>query len=185
MTPRMTRAALAALATLAALALLTADFAATRPAAAQMSFRITGVIWTDANCDGIRQESESLLPNTRLTLRWAGTNGAIDGTDRDIEQGGGPTGEYAFSIPAAGESYFISFRSEDKPAAMTPAPFRQGSDPTRDNDMTTGLLPGTSLWATPVFTMPADGSMVTGLDIGLCAVTFDPANTVHLPLLRR
>lgn len=172
------------LATLVALALLAAGFAVARPATAQLSFRITGVIWTDTNCDGIRQDGEALLPNARLTLRWAGTNGTIDGTDRDIEQTDAITGEYAFSIPAAGDSYFISFRSEDKPAGMKPAPFRQGSDATRDNDLTMPLA-GTSLWATPVFTMPADGSVVVGLDIGLCAIQFDPAKTVYLPAVRR
>jgi len=61
---------------------------------------------------------------------------------------------------------------------------RQGDDPSRDNDLTLPLA-GTSLWATPVFTMPADGSLVTGLDLGLCAVTFDPQYTVRLPLVRR
>lgn len=175
-----TRIALAALAAL----VLAATAITAQPAAAQLSFRITGFVWKDANCDGIRQESEALLPNARLTVRWAGSNGVIDGTDRDIEQTDAITGEYAFSIPVAGEPYFISFRSEDKPAGMKPAPFRQGSDPTRDNDLTMPLA-GTSLWATPVFTMPADGSIVTGLDIGLCAVTFDPANTVYLPAVRR
>lgn len=172
------------LAALVALTLFAAAFAATQPAAAQFSNRIVGVVWTDANCDGIQQDSEALLPNARLTLRWAGSNGVIDGTDRDIEQGGGPTGAYAFTDAGAGEPYFIAFRSEDKPAAMKPAPFHQGDDPTRDNDLTMPLA-GTSLWATPVFTMPADGAIVTGLDIGLCAIQFDPAKTVYLPAVRR
>lgn len=172
------------LAALAALTLLATSFVVTRPAAAQSSNRILGVVWTDANCDGMRQDSEVLLPNARLTLRWAGSNGVIDGTDRDIEQGGGPTGAYAFTDAGSGEPYFISFRSEDKPTGMKPAPFRQGSDPTRDNDLTMPLA-GTSLWATPVFTMSADGAMVTGLDIGLCAIQFDPAKTVYLPAVRR
>lgn len=177
MVPRIALAALAAL-------VLAATVITAQPAAAQLSIRITGVVWTDTNCDGIRQDSESLRPHVRLTLRWAGSNRVIDGTDRDIEQWESLTGAYAFSIPAAGETYFISIRSEDKPARTTPAPFRQGGDPTRDNDLTMPLA-GTQLWATPVFTMPDDGSMVTGLDIGLCAVQFDPANTLHLPLVRR
>lgn len=179
MSTRIISVALTALA-----AVIIAAALAPMPAAAQFDDRIRGVVWTDANCDGIRQDSEALLPNVRLTVRWAGSNGVIDGTDRDIEQSGSLTGEYAFSIPTAGDSYFISFRSEDKPAGMKPAPFRQGGDPARDNDLTTPLA-GTSLWATPVFTMPADGSMVTGLDIGLCAVQYDPANTVRLPLVIR
>lgn len=173
-----------ALAALAILLLAVARFAVAQPAAAQRDFAITGVVWTDADCDGIRQDGEALLPNARLTLRWAGTNRVIDATDRDIEQSTSLTGAYAFSIPAAGEPYFISFRSEDKPARTTPAPFRQGGDQTRDNDLTMPLA-GTSLWATPVFTMPIDGSPVTGLDIGLCAIQFDPTNTLYLPLARR
>lgn len=170
--------------TLIAAGLLIALTAAA-PADAQSSFRITGVTWEDTNCDGIRQDGEPLLPNMRLTLRWAGSNGIIDGTDRDIEQSGSLTGEYSFTLAGAGEPYFVSFRSEDKPAGHTLAPFQQGDDRTRDNDMTTGLLPGTSLWATPVFTMPLDGSRVTGYDIGLCKVVFDPAATVYLPLVIR
>lgn len=166
---------------LTALTLGVAGF--TQPAAAQSSDRIRTVVWNDANCDGTRQEGEALMPNLTLTLRWAGANGSIDATDRDIEQAGSLVGEYAFTLAGAGEPYFISFRSEDKPAGMVPAPFRQGSDPTRDSDLTMPLA-GTSLWATPVFTMPADGSMVTGLDIGLCAVQLDPANTVYLPAVR-
>ncbi|WP_322489373.1 SdrD B-like domain-containing protein [Chloroflexus sp.] len=155
-----------------------------QPTAAQSSDRIRTVVWNDANCDGVRQDSEALIPNLTLTLRWAGANGTIDATDRDIEQAGSLVGQYAFTLAAAGEPYFISFRNEDKPAGMVPAPFRQGSDPARDNDLTMPLT-GTSLWATPVFTMPADGAMVTGIDLGLCTPTFDPANTVYLPSLRR
>ena len=147
--------------------------------------RITGVGWTDSNCDGIRQVEEAPLPHVRITLRWAGSNGAIDGTDRDIDQSESLTGTYRFFAAGAGEPYFLSIRSEDKPSRMALAPFRQGGDTTIDNDMTMGLLLDTSLWATPVFTMPADGSMVTGIDIGLCAVTFDPGSTVWLPAVIR
>ena len=174
-----TRIALAVFTTLIVLAA-----AGVSPTAAQSDNRITGVVWADTTCDGVRQESEALLPNLRLTLRWAGSNGVIDGTDRDIEQFQSRTGAYRFTLAGAGEPYFVSFRSEDKPAAMVPAPFRQGDDPSRDNDLTLPLA-GTSLWATPAFTMPADGSLVTGLDLGLCAVTFDPQYTVRLPLVRR
>jgi hypothetical protein len=152
--------------------------------AAQGDDRITGVVWTDSNCDGVRQDGEALLPHARLTLRWAGTNGTIDGTDPDIEQSESLTGQYVFTLGAAGEPYFIAFRSEDKPAHTRPAPFRQGSDPTHDNDLTMPLA-GTSLWATPVFTLPAAGSVMTGQDIGLCVVQFDPANTVYLPAVPR
>ncbi len=175
-----TRITLAVLTSLLALSTIVV----TRPAAAQSGDRIRTFVWADTNCDGIRQDSEALLPNLRLTLRWAGSNGVIDGTDRDIEESGSLTGAYAFTVAGAGEPYFVSFRSEDKPAGMAPAPFRQGDDPSRDNDLTLPLA-GTSLWATPVFTMPTDGSLVTGLDLGLCAVTFDPQYTVRLPLVRR
>jgi hypothetical protein len=156
------------------------------PAAAQGGNRITGAVWSDANCDGVRQESEALLPNTRLTLRWAGANGQIDANDRDIEQSQSLTGSYAFSLAAAGEVYFVSIREEDKPAGMKPAPFRQGGDTTRDSDLTMPLA-GTTLWATPAFSMPADGSPVTGIDLGLCsanATNPNLTNKLYLPLLR-
>ena len=173
-----TRISHAALTALTAVILFAAGFVVIRPAAAQES-RVTGFVWTDANCDGIRQDSEALRPHARLTLRWAGSNGVIDATDREIQQSASLTGEYLFTYPYAGEPYFISFRSEDKPVATMPAPYRQGGDPTRDNDLTTPLA-GTSLWATEVFTIPADGSPTTGIDIGLCA-----ANAVYLPLAVR
>jgi len=173
-----------ALTSLAALVLITSTIIA-RPTAAQSSFRITGAVWSDANCDGVRQDSEALLPNLRLTLRWAGTNATIDAGDRDIQQDQSLTGLYAFTLPAAGETYFISFREEDKPTSMRPAPFRQGGDASRDNDLTMPLA-GTTLWATPAFTMPADGSPVTGIDLGLCNGTSNPnlTNKLFLPLLR-
>lgn len=174
------RMAHVALATLIAV-IGAAALAAHTPAAAQSGDRIQTLVWNDANCDGMRQDDEALIPNLTVTLRWAGANGTIDGTDREIEQAGSTVGQYTFSLPAAGEPYFIAFRSADKPVGMAPAPFRQGADATRDSDLTTPLE-GTDLWATPVFTMPAAAAPMTGQDIGLCA-TFDPANTVYLPLL--
>jgi hypothetical protein len=48
--------------------------------------------------------------------------------------------------------------------------------------MTVGLLPGTNLWATPVFTMPEEFPL-RGIDIGLCKLSYD--YTVSLPLVVR
>ncbi|NNJ12201.1 hypothetical protein EKD04_017870 [Chloroflexales bacterium ZM16-3] len=174
------RSVLATLA-LATLALIAA-FAVTHQVSAigQGDPRLYVVAWKDANCDGIRQDGEPELPNMTLTLRWAGANGTIDATDNDVEEMGSLTGTYPFWLPGAGEPYFISFRSEDKPQGMYLAPFRAGDDPTRDNDMTMPLA-GTTLWATPVFTMPLDGSVVTGQDIGLCKYPY----AVSLPLVVR
>jgi hypothetical protein len=170
------------LATLATLILVTT----VSPAAAQLDFRVTGVVWTDANCDGIRQDDEELLPGVTVTLRWAGENGVIDATDPDIQQVTPNAGRYGFIWAGRGYAYFLSIRFPDRPAGMTPAPFRQGNDPTRDNDMTIGLLPGTSLWATPVFTIPTDeDAVVRDIDIGLCRVTYNPAHTRYLPLVIR
>ncbi|RRR70947.1 MAG: hypothetical protein EI684_12310 [Candidatus Viridilinea halotolerans] len=87
------------------------------------------------------------------------------------------------SAVGQGEPYFLSIRGEHKPAGYVPAPHQAGDDRTRDNDMTTGLLPGTPLWATPVFWMPEDRrAVVTGIDIGLCRVE---THTVYLPLVVR
>lgn len=153
------------------------------PELAQSSYKIVGVIWEDTSCDGIRQDDEPLLPNVRITLRHAGDNGVIDGTDYDIQESAPLYGDYKFTRTAPGIANFISIRSEYKPAGYVPAPFRQGDDPTRDNDLTVGLLPGTTLWATPVFVMPLDGSQMTGIDIGLCKLVLD--EVVYLPLVAR
>jgi hypothetical protein len=146
-----------------------------RAGPAQYSDRIRGSVWTDANCDGVRQADEALLPMVRLTLRWAGDNGTIDATDNDIEQVQSLTGPYFFWYAGAGMPYFVSVRTEDRPRRMYPAPLGP------DNALTDTLLPGTTLWATPVFTMPLDGSMVTGKDIGLCTMPYGAA----LPAIRR
>jgi hypothetical protein len=173
---------LTALSTLFALLSLTL-LAGLAPAEAQSSDKIVGVIWEDTNCDGIHQDTEPLMPNVTITLRYAGENGEIDGTDYDIQSWTPSDATYRFSWAGAEEPYFISIRGEHKPAGYVPAPFRQGDDRTRDNDMTVGLLPGTSLWATPVFWMPADGSQVTDLDIGLCKLVLD--KVAYLPLVAR
>ncbi|MFV9507607.1 MAG: SdrD B-like domain-containing protein [Oscillochloridaceae bacterium umkhey_bin13] len=174
-----TLVALVALLALVALALLPSQ-----PVAAQSSFRIVGVVWTDTNCDGIRQDDEPLKPHVRMMLRWAGGNGVIDATDREIEDGGSAaSGQYAFTLAGAGEPYFISIRTADRPLGFTLSPFQQGGDPTRDSDMRDDLLPGTTLWATPVFVMPEDGSQITGVDIGLCPLSMN--NQVFIPLVTR
>jgi hypothetical protein len=162
---------------LALLALTLADSQSS--AYAQSSFKIVGLIWEDLNCDGMRQDGEPLLPRVRLTLRYAGENGIIDGDDPDIQYSESLTGNYGFSMTRAGLANFLSIRGEHKPAGYVPAPFRVGDDPTRDNDMTVGLLPGTPLWATPVFIMP-EVFPLTGIDIGLCKLP-----TVYLPLVVR
>lgn len=156
---------------------------------AQLSDRIRYVIWNDTNCNGIREAGEALVPNISVVLRWAGSNGVIDATDREIAEFTSITGEYRFDKGAAGEPYFMSIRSDERAsnpalAGIAPTKFRVGNDPSRDSDLRNDLLPGTDLWATPVFTMPADGSIVVGQDIGLC----NPANLVlserlYLPLL--
>jgi hypothetical protein len=157
------------------------------------SDRIRGHIWEDANCNGIREDGEPLLPNVTLFLRWAGSNGVIDGTDREIISSTSTTGRYTFDLAGAGEPYFIALRAEGspegRPAGFFPAPFRQGADRTRDNDLTMPLN-GTSLWATQVFVMPADGSVVEGIDIGLCREGTTPnpqgpAFQIFVPLIQR
>jgi hypothetical protein len=117
---------------------------------AQMSDRIRFVIWNDANCDGIRESDEALVPHINVVLRWAGSNGVIDATDREIDTIASLTGAYRFNLAGAGEPYFISIRSDERAAnpalaGMVPTKFRVGTDPSRDNDMRNDLLPGTDL----------------------------------------
>ncbi len=141
------------------------------------------IAWEDATCDGIRADDEPLL-GLRAVIRHAGPNGVIDWFDPEIDISGSlpGVGMLRFYWTAPGEPYFVSIRAADRPAGMEPAPFRQGDDPLRDNDLTRPL-PGFDLWATPVVIAP-DVPVFTGIDLGLCRRPMGTERTWFLPLIR-
>lgn len=159
---------------------------------AQFEPRLTGRVWTDTNCDGIRQSTESGLPGVSVSLAYAGPDGTaytsddtvVDLTSSNTGTEATPVGQIEYSLGAPGETYYLAIYNVYKPAHMKPAPFQQGTDRAADNDLTMPLE-GSPLWATVTFQMPARSQTHTGTDIGLCTVQFDPNDTLHLPLIRR
>lgn len=182
--------------TLALLALVGTVFAAAlgfaNTASAQFEPRLTGLVWTDTNCDGIRQPTESGLPGVTVSLAYVGADGTaytsddtvVDLTSSNTGTTGATVGQIEYTLGAPGETYYLAIYNADKPAATKPAPFQQGSDRAADNDLTQPLV-GSPLWATATFQMPVRGQTHTGTDIGLCQVQYDPTKAVYLPAVRR
>lgn len=159
---------------------------------AQFEPRLTGLVWTDTNCDGIRQSTESGLPGVTVSLAYVGPDSTaytsddtvVDLTSSNTGTTGATVGQIEYSLGAPGETYYLAIYNADKPAHTRPAPFQQGSDRTADNDLTLPLA-NSPLWATVTFQMLARGQTHTGTDIGLCQVQYDPNATLYLPMTRR
>ncbi len=167
------------------------------PAGAQSSDRVRGILWTDTDCDGIRETGEGPLDDNplgyqRMSLFYIG-NDSIPFTYDDSEIGqssplnGNPT--YVFFNGGGGYSYYIAIRPADRPAGYLPSAWQQGNDPAVDNDLR--QWPD-GAWATGVFVIPQGTGFyggppaVTGIDLGLCpsAALPRPYHTA-LPLVQR
>jgi hypothetical protein len=146
---------------------------------------VRGYLWNDANCDGIRQNTEAPLAGNatgyqRMSLFYVGSDG-IPFTSDDTEVGnvgianGGPI--YIFMNGGGNGTYYIAIRPKDRPAGFIPSPWHQGSDTTIDNDLK--LWPD-GAWATGTFIIPnmtgfyGGPDAVAGIDIGMCAVANIP-----------
>lgn len=159
---------------------------------AQFAPRVTAVLWNDTNNDGIRQLTEQGRAGVGVSLVYIGPDGQpytaddqiVDLTTSNDGTAGLPIGDVSFGLGAPGETYYMAIFTADKPTRTAPAPFQQGTDRAVDNDLTMPLV-GQPLWATATFQMPARGLTHTGTDIGLVEVTYNPDNTVYLPLLKR
>lgn len=145
---------------------------------------VRGYLWNDNNCDGLHQSDEDPLAANasgyqRMSLFYVGTD-SLPFTRDDTEVGvaGAANGYPTFSIRDGGDGiYYIAIRPRDRPAGFIPSLWQQGSDRTIDNDMR--LWPD-GAWATGTFVIPHltgfDGGpdAVTGIDIGLCAISSLP-----------
>jgi hypothetical protein len=156
---------------------------------------IKGYLWNDANCDGIRQNTEvpfssNALGYQGMSIFYVGSDG-IPFTSDDTEIGvsgalnGWPT--YQFSNGGQNGTYYIAIRPKDRPAGFIPSPWQQGSDTTIDNDLK--LWPD-GAWATGTFVIAMGTGYfngpdaVAGIDIGMCAVASIPhPYQVSLPLI--
>jgi hypothetical protein len=145
-------------------------------AAAMPEVTVQGVVWSDANCDGIRQNSEAPYANQTVWLFAAGADSQINTSDDQVIQTWttGDAGMYRFDRGITDLDYALLILPIARPAGMIPSSLNAGSDRTVDNDMRADL------WATNGFRMNASQT-VTGIDIGLCR---NP-NTVFVPVVIR
>lgn len=166
-----------------------------QPISAQ-NYTVVGTVWTDANCDGVRQETEVPLPGVTVSLIGQGTDGQMyTGDDRLLEQisSDGNAGQFVFTRGGPyGDKYAVAIYNANKPAGYVPAPHQQGADRAIDNDLYQPVS-GSPLWATTAFAMHADRSSVTDIDIGLapagaCSNVGEPPvyiTRVYLPAVTR
>lgn len=180
--PTTNRQPLKALLLIAAVALLLAGLAAVSRA---QSYTVQGILWVDANGNGIREAGEGTLPGTRITLMYVGPDSvAYTQDDQQIEQStassGTPTiaaGSFRFTLGGANERYYLAILGNNKPSGYVPTLYRQGSA-TADSD----LLARTDLPAFITDTFLIDyGANITGIDLGLVPLLLD--KQLFLPLL--
>lgn len=159
------------------------------PAGAQSSDRVRGFLWSDIDCDGIRETGEGpLSDNPRgyqaMSLFYIGDDGlpfTSDDSEVGIASPPNSVPEYVFRNGGGGYSYYIAIRPADRPAGYLPSAWQQGNDPLVDNDLR--QWPD-GAWATGTFVIA--GTTVTGIDLGLCPSAALP-RPFHaaLPLVQR
>ena len=102
-------------------------------------YTVQGVIWADANGNGVREAGERPLSGTRVHLIYVGVDGvAYTRDDELIEQyvatSGSPAlaaGTIRFTLGGANERYYLAILGNHKPRGYVPTQYRQGS-PTTD-----------------------------------------------------
>ena len=86
---------------------------------------VSGIVWNDADSDGIRDSGETGQPSVIVTLYNASTNARVATTITD------QNGAYEFHQSLTG-SYYVVFSNLPSDVAFSPQ--MQGSDPTVDSD---------------------------------------------------
>lgn len=160
------------------------------------SYTVIGEVWSDVNCDGIRQLAETVVPGVKTALIGQGVDGQLfTSDDRLLESNttGNTAGTFEFSRGGPyGDQYTVVIYNADKPTGFKPAPYQQGGDRALDNDLYMPLeSQGSPLWATTAFEMHTDRSAITDIDIGLAPTECTNQlphpghdNDLFLPLLR-
>lgn len=146
--------------------------------AAMPDITVSGLVWKDNNCDGVREDDEPTVLNQQLWLYAAGQDGQINTSDDQVVEYGssGSTGQYLFTVGTTGVDYALLILPVARPATLMPAPLHTGGDTTRDNDMRSDI------WATNGFQMSASDT-VTGIDVGFCV---NPnVHLVYIPQIQR
>jgi hypothetical protein len=139
------------------------------------NYNVVGLVWEDANCNGIQDAGEDGMANIEVALMQQGTDARVyTADDRLLEYS---TSKFAGSEFLTGdirfvrgsrllaEDYYLAIFNDDKPAGYVLAPLQAGSDRSIDNDLAKPLA-DSPLWATVPFQLT--NGQVTHIDIGLC-----------------
>src|SRR5262245_38954883 len=103
---------------------------------------VTGYIWNDTDCDGIRQEGEPLHMGAAVYLFAAGEDSAINTADDQVIEPSGRGGALRYTFGITDLDYALVILQRDQPAGFFPGPLNAGADRSIDNDMRRDL------WAT-------------------------------------
>jgi hypothetical protein len=144
-------------------------------AAAMPDETLQGEIWSDINCDGIRQENEPLFAGMTVYLFAAGADGQIHTADDQLIEQSGSLGTMLFRLGITDLDYALNVVPRARPFGYVPSPLNVGADRTIDNDLRRD-------WSTAGFRF-SETETVSDIDLGLCA---NPnLSTTYLPLLVR
>jgi hypothetical protein len=136
------------------------------------SFSVRGLVWLDANCDGLQGAEEEPISAQSLWLLAPGADNIINTPDDQVIEyaSSGASGLYAFTLGATDLDYAIRILTRARSPYHIPGPTHVGPDRTKDNDLRSDI------WGTSAFRMDPTET-VTGIDIGLCRT-----NATFLPL---
>ena len=115
---------------------------------------ISGLVWEDANEDGVRNENERILTGVGVRLL-----NALDFNDVIAERAFLPDGGYFFNEVPVGQ-YVVQF---DDPGSRVATAYQVGGDATLDNDMSADFI-------TVAITV-SDGDAVQNIDGGFIPLT--------------
>jgi hypothetical protein len=135
-------------------------------ASARPQQTIDAIVWLDANCNGVKEDTDPPIQGQYVWLIAPGADGkANTDDDRMIESSGsGPTGRYFFTLGRAGIEVSMRILDRGQSIFLRPAPL--GPDNVLRDD-----------WTTAGFYM-SDTETLTDKNIGLCR-----SNVIALPMV--
>ncbi|WP_235001844.1 SdrD B-like domain-containing protein [Arcanobacterium ihumii] len=120
---------------------------------------VSGVVWKDANGDGIRDASEEIFAGVTITLLDGTGKPVLDASGNPVSVISGADGSYTLTIPRPGE-YTLEFKTPD---GWVSVPVHAGTDTAIDSD---GPLAGLSV---------ISGAKFVNVDAGFKPVPVPPA----------
>ncbi|MBM7824341.1 putative repeat protein (TIGR01451 family)/fimbrial isopeptide formation D2 family protein [Arcanobacterium pluranimalium] len=120
---------------------------------------VSGVVWKDANGDGIRDASEEIFAGVTITLLDGTGKPVLDASGNPVSVISGADGSYTLTIPRPGD-YTLEFKTPD---GWMSVPVHAGTDTAIDSD---GPLAGLSV---------ISGAKFVNVDAGFKPVPVPPA----------